>query len=107
MSKNEESGEESFVKYILALFEAGKAFKEEIKNYEIEMNKNKKHPPSPTNKFLDDVFLKKLPLEYRMLLKLPWKYVVDMGAEFVKGIADGPAEDVIKNLVGKYLESQR
>lgn len=105
--RNEESSEESLIKYMFALFEAGKTFEREITIYDSGEKNSRAVFRSATDRFLKENFFDKLPLEYRAILKLPWKYVIGTVADMIKEIGDGPTEDVIKNLLGVYLESQR
>jgi hypothetical protein len=98
---NDKSGEFDvwyMARYMLALFEAGKTFEKELAGYNGTRRCSNGNTPQVADGLPEGDFFGNLPLEYRMFLKLPWKYVIDTVADIARGLGDGSTEDVIKGL---------
>ena len=94
-------------KYVSALFRAEEAFRKELEGYDKGKKpvKNGKDDDiaSVVSSIVSGAFFKQLPLKYRVALKLPWRYAVDMLSGFLKELGSGSAEDVVTNIAKTYL----
>lgn len=91
-------------RYISALFRAEEAFLKELVEYKRDENNNLDRNNNLIDKISDTLF-KNLPLEYRIALKLPWEYTVDIFSNFLKNLGKGTTKDVLINLVETYVNS--
>jgi hypothetical protein len=93
-------------KYISALFKAEETFRKELEEYgKGDKPENGSNATKVVSSVVSGAFFKKLPLKYRVAMKLPWNYLVDMLSGFLKELGDGSAEDVVTNLSKMYLDS--
>jgi hypothetical protein len=93
-------------KYISALFKAEETFRKELAKYGNSKVPEKSGDLAETvGSVVSGAFFKKLPLKYRVAMKLPWNYLVDIMSGFLKELGDGSAEDVVTGLAKTYLDS--
>jgi hypothetical protein len=95
-------------KYVSALFKAEEAFTKELMEYDKHGNdKQSNYVPPAISNLVSGSLMKKLPLKYRLMLKLPWHSTIEMVTGFLKGLGDGSTEDVIIGLARTYMESMK
>jgi hypothetical protein len=94
---------EDMGKYVSALFKAEEAFAKELAEYASRGRPG--YAPPAVKDMLSGSLLKKLPLKYRLLLKLPWQGAVEMLAGFLKNLGEGSTEDVLMGLAKEYMDN--
>jgi hypothetical protein len=93
-------------RYISALFKAEETFRKELAEYGKDKVPEKNRDIATTvSSVVSGTFFKQLPLKYRVAMKLPWNYLVDIMSGFLKELGDGSAEDVVTGLAKAYIDS--
>lgn len=88
-------------KYVSALFRAEEAFRKELADY--EKNKSDGLQNVAVTDIVSGMLFKQLPLKYRIALKLPWQYAVEVLAGFLKEFGSGSIEEVVTGMVKAYI----